>query len=137
VRGKIRYALLLVGIGAGSCSGDSTDPSELLIGLYILERIDDQPLPFVLDFVDEDNLLEFVEGSVTLNADGSFVDSATLRLTENGVATSETEAASGQWTRQGNTVTFTPTSSDAYSMTWDGSTRLTQQIQGFTLDYVR
>ena len=138
MRGRIRYALLLLGIGAGGCSGDSTDPSELLPGLYALATINGEALPFELVFIDDANLLEFTEGSVTLNQDGSFVDSATLRITETGVASIETTVVSGQWSRQGNAITFTPNDgSDPYGMTWNGSTRLTQGIQGFTLVYLR
>jgi hypothetical protein len=138
VSGKIGYALLLLGIGASGCSGDSTDPSELLPGLYALATINGETLPFELVFIDDANLLEFTEGSVNLNEDGSFVDSATLRITETGVASSETTVVSGQWSRQGNSITFTPNDgSDPYGMTWNGSTRLTQGIQGFTLVYQR
>lgn len=134
-RSTIALAALLV--AAAGCRGGITGTSELIPGSYTLQTANGQPLPYVLEFVDADNKLEFAAGSVTINADGSFLDSATFLLTENGVPTSETQVVSGSWSQRGSTITFTPADESPYTMLWNGSNRLTQGFQDVALAYVR
>ena len=134
----LRTALLGGLVVAGGCKGGITDASDLSPGVYALGTINGQPLPFVLVFIDDANQLVFIEGAITINADGTFRDTATLELTDAGVVSTENDDISGHWSQDGNVITFTPDDgSDPYTMAWDGSARLTQDIQGFTLIYER
>jgi hypothetical protein len=74
---------------------------------------------------------------VTIHADLTFDDVTVLRITESGVVTTETDAATGTWSLAGRTVQFSPNdgSSAPYTMAWDGANQLTQLFSGFTLVY--
>ena len=134
----VRAALVGCLVVGGGCKGGITDASDLAPGVYALATINGQPLPFVLVFIDDANQLVFIEGAITINANGTFSDTATLELTDAGVVSTETDDVSGHWTQDGSTISFTPDDgSDPYTMAWDGSARLTQDIQGFTLVYER
>jgi hypothetical protein len=128
-----------VAVAAGACGGDSptgNNNTDEVVGVYILQTINGQSLPVIVEQVDSD-MVEVIAGTVTLDADATFDDVTELRITEAGVVTTETEAASGTWTLSGTTVQFNPTGFTAYSMTWDGADRLTQVLGAFTLVYER
>ena len=130
-------ALAAVALATGGCQGGIAGSSDLIAGVYTLQTANGQPLPYLIVFIDADNKLEFGSGTVAINDDGTFVDSATLLVTQAGVQTSETQVVSGNWTQHGSTITFTPTDGEPYTMAWNGSNRLTQGFQDVTLAYVR
>jgi len=129
--------LAALALAAGGCKGGLTGTSDLISGVYTLQTANGQPLPYLIAFIDNDNKLEFGSGSVAINADGTFVDSATLLVTEGGVQTSQTQVVSGGWIQHGSTISFTPGDGDPYTMTWNGSSRLIQGFQDVILAYVR
>ena len=102
--------------------------------MYALLTVDGQPLPFLYLQIGEDKV-EFLDGTVHLNADKTFIDATTLRITELGVVTTEVDQADGFWELSGSTVNFIQSDLGAYSMVWDGSDRLTQVVEGPTLIY--
>ena len=124
-------------LGAG-CGG-LTSNTELIAGDYNLISINGFPLPFLLDFIDENNKLELESGTVSIHADGNFVDATTYRITEVGLVRSQTDVTPGQWSLDRATVRFDPADgSESYSMTVNtGSTRLVQNISGLALVYLR
>jgi hypothetical protein len=126
-------------MAAMSCGGgsDTTGPplADAAVGVYTLATINSQQLPVIVQSGNEQ--VEITGGVVTLKEDRTFSDVTQLRITTGGAVTSETDAASGSWTRQANTVQFSPTGFAAYSMTWDGGNRLTQLIGNFTLIYAK
>ena len=133
---RIAFAALLV--TASGCRGGLTGTSDLIAGVYTLQTANGQPLPYLLVFIDQNNKLEFTAGSVTIVEDGSFVDSATFLVTENGVQNSQTQVVSGEWSQRGGVITFTPDDgTDPYTMTWNGTSRLVQGFQDVTLAYLR
>ena len=135
----MRRLLATVGFTVlAACGGETTAPSTPLVaGVYSLTTIDGSSLPFVLQFVDASNLVQFQGGAVTINTDGTFVDSASFVITQAGSDSTENDVASGHWTQQGNTITFTPAQGDPYTMAWNGDTLLIQAFEGLTLAYIR
>ena len=134
----MRRVLVVAGLPLlAGCGGGVTTPSPPLVaGVYSLATINGSSLPFVLQFLDASNLVQFQTGAVTINSDGTFVDSASFVITQAGVDSTETDVASGSWTQHGNTITFTPSQGDSYDMSWDGQTQLIQSFEGLILAYI-
>jgi hypothetical protein len=138
---RLVRSTLLAGMAAlalAACSGDPTgpDPDELA-GEYILLTINGQSLPVIVDQLGND-IIEITQGTVSLEAGGTFDDVTQLRITESGAVSTEVDVTQGTWEAVGTTVTFRPTDgSGTYTMTWDGQLRLTQLFQGLTLVYER
>lgn len=131
---RVAAALVSAALALGCRS--STEVSVSIVGTYTLQSVSGLALPVVLAD-DEEGRLELVSGSVVLNADMSFTDATTLRNTLGEDVTTETEVATGTYSRSGSTVTFQPTEGGNYSMTWDGENTLTQNFLGLILVYVR
>ena len=131
--------LALTGLLLGGGCGGLTSNTELIAGDYDLVSVNGLPLPVVLEFIDEDNQLELEAGTVSIHADGNFVDATTYRITEVGLVRSETDVLPGQWSLSRATVTFTPSDeADTYAMSVNtGSTRLVQNVGGLVLVYLR
>jgi len=125
-------------MAAMACGGGSNTIAppavDAAVGVYTLSTINGQTMPVIVQQSGNDKV-EITGGVVTLKEDRTFSDVTNARITVAGSVTSESDAASGTWTRQANTVQFVPTGFAAYSMTWDGSNRLTQSFEGFTLIY--
>lgn len=132
----------LMGILATACGGgdETTAPNtDAAVGVYTLSTINGGSLPQVVETNGNDTA-EITAGVVTLRADRTFSDVTQLRITISGNASIVSDSATGTWTRQGSTVQLnptTPTGLPAYSMTWDGTTRLTQIIDVLTFVYVK
>lgn len=131
-------AVATVLLAAMACGGgsDTTSPPgvDAAVGVYTLTSINGQPMPVIVQ-ESGNSKTEITGGVVTLKGDRTFTDVTNARITTGGNVTTESDGVSGSWTRQANTVQFAPTGFEAYSMTWDGSNRLTQTFQGFTLIY--
>lgn len=129
---------LTAAISCGGGSSDTTGPPapDAAVGVYTLATINGQQLPVIVEQSGNDQV-EVTQGVVTLKEDRTFSDITQVRLTVGGTVTTETETAAGSWTRQANTVQLNPTGFTAYSMTWDGSNRLTQLLGPFTLIYAK
>ena len=128
---------VLIGIAIMAACGDSTGPSETNIsGTYELQTINGQNLPFTLLIVGTYQL-EIAAGSVTINANGTYEESTTVREIDGSSTTTTTETSSGTWTRTNNAVTFVD-GEDQTSLTGalSGST-LTFSEEGSTLVYQR
>ena len=102
---RVFLAVLIFGVTA--CGGDGTG-LENVIGTYLLETIDGDPLPWVLLQVG-DNKLEVSAGSVTLNADRTCSDSLTLETTQSGNVESDTASELCTYTTDGQAITLTYT----------------------------
>ena len=121
--------------------GDGNGPDTSHVGVYDMVSVDGDPLPVTV--VDEPGYtLEVHDGSMTLNANNSFVESLTLVETNDGVAApGETIACTGRYTRRGNTITLTTPESDSCSGetaigTLSGNT-LTVDYSGTTVVFSR
>ena len=124
--------LLLVPLLSG-CS-DSTGPGgSSATGTYNLRTVNGNNLPVVVLQVGSDRV-EVTQGSITLNADNTFTDRTTFRVTESGTSTTDTEVIAGTYTRNNNAIQFSTDEGDTYSASLSGNT-LTQTIEGFVLVY--
>ena len=113
-----------------------TEPGSIW-GTYNLPTIAGQPLPFVIS-QDGADKLEMTAGHQRLNSDMTYSSSATLRLTEDGVVSTETGTDAGMFTVSGSSLTFT--SSDPGGFTLTGSLvgkTLTLIEEGVVFVYVK
>jgi hypothetical protein len=103
----IARVLLLAMIPAfAACDDDSSGPDLDVEGTYQLELVNNQPLPFVLDQQGTTFLAELTSAAITLNANGSFTDVATIRTTDNGVVTTESQPDGGIYTQNNSVVSL-------------------------------
>lgn len=137
IRNTLRAGVLALALlGCRDATGPSFDD---LAGEYILMTIDGDPLPVIVDQIDDD-IAEVTGGLLTLDGSGSFTDATTLRFTISGEVTTSIETAEGSWSvaSNGTTVNFVPNdNTGAYTMAWNGEDGLTQIFDGFTLVYQR
>jgi hypothetical protein len=131
-------ALALIAAG---CS-DSNAPKDLTYGRYGLVSVDGQTLPVTL--VDDPTLkLTLTEGALTLNANSTFTQSATLATATNGFPAAPVQlSCSGTFTRSGSTFTLTGNETARCSGVTatgvlDGSTFTVTDDQGETLVFKR
>ncbi len=124
--------ILLVGT---SCSSGPVDPSQAIAGTWSLSTINGQTLPFVWQSQDENNSVSFASGTLTLRADRTYTDHTDFSVKVDGTAQSQPLESSGTWSLSGSILTLTPTESPPYSMTWNGSDRLTQDFDQLMLLY--
>ena len=137
IRTTLRAGVLALALlGCRDATGPSLDE---LVGEYILMTIDGDPLPVIVDQI-EDDIAEVTAGLLTLDDNQNFTDATSLRFTISGEVTTSIETATGTWSvaSNGTTVTFSPSdASGNYVMTWNGEDQLTQIFDGFTLVYLR
>lgn len=100
-------ALAATLVTAAGCGSDANAPDTSHVGRYDMVSIDGDPLPITI-FDMPGYMLELTDGSLTLNANNSFVESITTVETVDGTMGSpESVSCPGTYTRSGNTVTLT------------------------------
>ncbi|MDQ3516755.1 MAG: hypothetical protein M3403_08310 [Gemmatimonadota bacterium] len=72
---------------------------------YVLSSVNGQPLPATISR-DNITLIEIVDGSLTFKEDRTFSAHSTLRVTKNGVATSQKSESSGSYILEGTILTL-------------------------------
>lgn len=134
----MRLLISILFLGLAACGGDSTaptDPPEQHAGTYVLLTANGAPLPFTL--VEQgSNTVEITAGSVTLRADATFDDEATIRVTEDGEVTIDEDLISGTFTVSQGRVRFLTLDGLVYEADIDGNV-MTQNFQGLVLVYER
>jgi hypothetical protein len=117
-----RLFLIAVAAMAVGCSSDSTGPSADIIGNYTLKTVNGSPLPYAFD-----NGNTLVTDVLTLNANGSYGDIATL---SDGNVVPDV----GSFFQSGNILTFSPAgATSTYQGTLDG-TSLTERFSDGTVE---
>ena len=129
---RVFLAFLIFGITA--CGDDATGLEDV-VGIYTLQTIEGDPLPWVLLQVGAD-MIEVIAGSVTLNADRTCTDSITLRITQGGIVTSDPETDECTYTTDGQAVTLSYEDDTVSSGSIIGST-LTITDDGFVFIFRR
>jgi hypothetical protein len=133
----VAATVLAGGLASLACSGP-TDPNQAIAGTYHLSSINGQNLPYVWVSQDPNNQISFASGTLTLNADGTFVDETVFTVLVDGQPQSQQLVAAGNWLLQGPTLTLTPTDgAPPYSMQWNGTDRLTQNFDQLILVYLK
>jgi hypothetical protein len=101
---KLKHLAVLLALStmAADCPfGDSTSPNsgDPIVGAYALQKLNGNNLP--TQFNDGVSMVTVSAGSFTVNANGTFTFAETR--------TGGNDAASGTWTKTGDTYTFDPT----------------------------
>jgi hypothetical protein len=125
----------LVLLSGAACSSGPVDPSDAIAGTWSLSTINGQTLPFVWQSQDENNSVSFASGTLTLRADKTYTDHTDFSVKVDGASQTQPLESSGTWTLVDNTLTLTPAEAPPYSMTWDGSDRLSQNFDQLMLLY--
>ncbi|HEX2166209.1 MAG TPA: hypothetical protein VHG09_03125 [Longimicrobiales bacterium] len=102
MRRLVALALILPILAA--CDDDPTEPDNSHVGTYTLVSVDGETVPVAID--EGDGVLTISDGTVTLNANGTFAIDIDISFTEGEQTTPEDLALTGTYTRSGNTVTF-------------------------------
>ena len=126
---------LAIALVTSSCSSGPTDPSEAIAGTWALSTINGQTLPFVWQAQDANNSVSFASGTLTLRTDGTFTDHTDFSVKVDGTDQSQPLESSGTWKISADTLTLTPLEAPEYTMTWNGSDRLSQTFDQLMLLY--
>ena len=100
--------LLLAAVTLSAC-GDSTGPGLGLgapTGTYTLQTINGTALPYTVDD-GAGTVVVILSDAFTLQDGGRFTETFSLRVTENGTTTTETNTNAGAWTLAGTAVRLT------------------------------
>jgi hypothetical protein len=121
-----------------ACGGDDKSPAgpgDQVTGTYTLRTVAGRPVPAVL--VEEDGVkLEVVSGALTLNGDGRFAGTMTLRVTENGTVTTETDGGGGRYTVDGGSLVLTDEEGERTTATRAGNS-ITLSDGGIAMVFTR
>ena len=113
-------ALLLLSLAVTAC-GDSVGPDpDAHVGTYTLQTVNGSPLPFLIR-QEGNNRIELTEGTVTLNANGTFSSRHSHRFTEGESISTETQSLTGTYVKSDGTFTFTDNEGDVYSALLEGN----------------
>ena len=132
---KLVAGLLLVAVAA--CHDSTTSPKQNgpLAGVYTLRTVNAKALPTVA-YPDPTTPLSVVYGRVTLNADGSFVDSTVYSYPDAGVQRTESDVYKGTYEQDGDHITFNIAgNAGQYSMAWTVGDALTYITTDLTFLY--
>ena len=93
---------------AAACGGDDSpagpgDPGDQVAGTYTLRTVAGRAVPAVL-FEEGGDKLEVVSGALTLRSNGTYTGTMTLRVTESGSVTTETDSGTGTYTSAGGSL---------------------------------
>jgi hypothetical protein len=93
-------------VACGSDSNNGTGPNDPdVTGSWTLQTIDGKAPPDTV--IDEDTLVvEFLDGTLTLNSDMSYRLLFHSRTTHSGVPVADTSGSTGTYTQSGNSVTI-------------------------------
>lgn len=125
-------ALVLPLTACGDDDGPS-GPTFEASGTYNLATINGENPPVVVAQVDAD-FIEITAGVIELNADNTFRDSTTYRISEGGAVRTEADVFTGTYAQTGNAVTLTLADGGAYALSVSEDA-LTQTVAQFVLVY--
>ena len=132
-----RTFLLLVGaVVLGACGGSDAPvgPDRQAIGTYTLRTVNDQPLPAVV-FQDATVKIEVLSDVVTLNENGTWSETASLRATSAaGAVGTQPSSDNGTYTLNGSALVLSSGQSGTTTATLSGSS-LTIADAGLVLVY--
>ena len=138
-----RRMLLLALVCAAACS-DSAGPEDSHLGRYRLLTIDGRDVPAIM-LENANSRLEFLSGSLRLNADGTFTDSTEIRVTPmfrgqplpGGEVVHRFDVAWGLYRTSRDTVYFDSVRGEHYFMVRTAGGSLVQELVGSILHYRR
>jgi hypothetical protein len=115
-----RFALALL-VAAVACGSDApSSPTEVTFaGTYTLQTVNGQKLPYVL-LQQGANAATLMDDRLTIADGGSWSETESWRITDNGVTSNQTIASAGTWLRSGANLLLTDgaTNKTAYTGTF-------------------
>jgi hypothetical protein len=125
--------LLALALALPLASCDSTSPEASIAGLYVLESINGEGLPWVA-IGDPTGTTEVTDGSIELLEDGSFRDRIGYRFVENGVTSVDEELYTGTFVKIATGARLTSPAIAPYEVSIDGDAMI-QMIGETELKY--
>jgi hypothetical protein len=129
---------LLALVATAACSSDSpTNPASASIaGTYTMTAIDGSPLPFT--FQSGTSTVVLLSDVMTVADGGTWSETGTFRVTQNGSTSTQTFVDGGTWSRAGTGVSFysDALAADSYIGTFTG-TSFNLADDTFTYVFVR
>jgi hypothetical protein len=139
VRTTVTAAAAALSVASTSaCGGDddgSTGPRDQVVGTYTLRTVGGRALPAVV-LEDGGDKLEVLAGAVTLDGNGTYRGTMTLRLTEDGRTTTETDGGTGTYTASGSSVVLVDADGERTTATLAGAS-LTITDGGIVMVFTR
>jgi hypothetical protein len=142
MRSHVKTIVVVLGIVTVAACNEPTVVNGDASGTYALTAVNGSPLPFLLAATTTDTVV-ITSGSITINTDGTFVESLSADQTTGGVKTSHLDVCPGTYSQSGNAFTFRestttpdPNCGAQYSASWDGANTVSLFFTGFQLDYI-
>lgn len=129
----MRFLTALIFSLLSACS-DATGPELSPVGVYHLRTINGAPLPYTIAQLGTDRV-EVATGIIILNADGTFTERTSFRITEASGTRTEEQGTSGTYTTNGSVVQLSPAGAGRYSVALSDNRVLTQTVDSFVLVY--
>jgi hypothetical protein len=133
----MRRLLPFIFLAIAACSTDSTTgPTGSIAGTWTLQTVNGFSLPFTIEQTVTDKV-ELLSDVIVISGTGSFTQTATVRTTTNGAATTQSAADAGTYTLNGTAITL-HFNSDGSTGTgsWSGNT-ITTTDGGLALVFKR
>jgi hypothetical protein len=112
-------ALIAMTVAAAGC-GDGGSGAESIHGTYVLRNVNGLELPFTRFSAGSESIV-VLDGTVTLEANGSFTRATTERSTSSQGTTTTTRTCGGTYEQGGPDLVFTETSGEGCGGTRTGS----------------
>src|SRR5687767_4985621 len=98
------FAVAMMSVLALPACSDSSGPGGNgdVAGTYTLRTVNGSNVPFTILQVGSTYRLEILSGSVVINSNGTYTETASLRETNGTVVTTEQQNSNGTWTRVNN-----------------------------------
>lgn len=141
MRSHVKAIFAVLGIVLVAACNEPTVVNGDASGTYALTAVNGSPLPFTLDATATDTLV-LTSGNITINADGTFVETLSADETIAGVKTTQTNVCPGNYVQSGKAFTFSesltgdPNCGAQYGAKWDGANTVSLLFPGFQLDYI-
>ena len=124
---------IIVAVGIMGC-GDLVAVDPTLAGSYTLRSVDNRVMP-ALVHADADVDVFMTAARVDLRDDQTFQDVRSYRVAPaSGPASTQSDTATGTYSRDGDKLNFVASSGQEYQMVWQPS-RLTYYAEGLTFRY--
>jgi len=90
------------------CGSDSTGPIASVAGTWNLQTINGSPMPFTVLFTASPLYrLEILGDSFVANANGTYIETASVRETDGSTVTTSTATDVGTWVQNNNAIALT------------------------------
>jgi hypothetical protein len=129
-------ALALTLAGCGGDSGPTTPTNASIAGTWNLQTVNGAPLPFLF-FQAGTSKQEITADQFTFTSSGGFTQITTLRNTDNGQVSTETDTDAGTYSLNGTAITVTFNSDGSSSTAAVSGNTMTVSEEGLVAVYTK